>query len=493
MAITKIIHMKDSGRAFHGKHLKQGIDYILKDEKTQNGKLTGAVNCMVEQAYEQMENTKKLYLKVDKRQGYHIIISFPKDEVTVDTAYVITEKFVTQYLGSDYEAVYAVHDNTEHIHSHIIFNSVSFRTGRKYRYEKGDWEKTIQPLVNSICREFGLSMLEVAHTDEIDRQDMDYPTWSREKQSDRTWNDMIRRDIDACVLLSDSFEEFIAMMQNKGYEIKEGKYLSIRPPGMQRFRRVKTLGEEYAEEYIRERIRAEQIKDYKLPLTNTAPRIVGHSVKRYRRKPLSAIQKRYFARLYKAGRLKRRSYSQAWKYKDDIEKMEQLQRQYLFLCRRNIQSNEQLYAELTHLEEHVRMIQSEKRKLYREKKRFISVFQLAEDIESLLPSYLSYEQGDVFFQNEWQQYNELVRKLQKEGYTPEEVQKLKCFYDTEIKVRKETESAVKKEASVAGQIWREIERENQCKREELAKKMQQEQEVKKQEEKKYIHTKQPRL
>ena len=159
MATSKILYMKDCGKAFHGRHLKVALEYISAPEKTQDGRLISGINCIPEFAFEQMKETKKKYGKIDKRQAYHLIISFKEREVDADTAFEITEKFVKEYLGEKYEAVYAVHDNTAHIHSHIVFNSVSFLDGKKYRYEKGDWAKYIQPITNKLCEEYGISTI----------------------------------------------------------------------------------------------------------------------------------------------------------------------------------------------------------------------------------------------------------------------------------------------------------------------------------------------
>ena len=134
MAISKILHMKDSGNSFHARHLKRALDYVMNPEKTQGGRLVGAINCQADMAFEQMMDTKKQFGKIDKRQGYHIILSFKEDEVEPDRAFEITQKFVAEYLGDTYEAVFVVHDNTDHVHSHIVFNSVSFVDGKKYRY-----------------------------------------------------------------------------------------------------------------------------------------------------------------------------------------------------------------------------------------------------------------------------------------------------------------------------------------------------------------------
>ena len=124
--------MKDSGNSFHARHLKRALDYVMNPEKTQRGRLVGAINCQTDMAFEQMMDTKKQFGKTDKRQGYHIILSFKEDEVEPDRAFEITQKFVAEYLGDAYEAVFVVHDNTDHVHSHIVFNSVSFV----------DWEKS---------------------------------------------------------------------------------------------------------------------------------------------------------------------------------------------------------------------------------------------------------------------------------------------------------------------------------------------------------------
>lgn len=103
MAITKILYMKDCGGNFHGKHLKSSLEYVMNLEKTQNGRLIGAINCQPDTAFEQMKETKRKFNKIGKRQGYHLILSFKEDEVEPDTAFEITHKFVSEYLGKSYD------------------------------------------------------------------------------------------------------------------------------------------------------------------------------------------------------------------------------------------------------------------------------------------------------------------------------------------------------------------------------------------------------
>ncbi len=181
MAISKILNMKDCGGHFHAKHLKRALDYVMNPEKTQDGRLVGAINCQADMAFEQMKATKRKFGKVDKRQGYHIILSFKEDEVNPDTAFEITRRFVAEYLGDSYEAVYVVHDNTAHVHSHIVFNSVSFVDGKKYRYEKGDWAKYIQPITNKLCQEYGLSIIDVDDGSK-EKEHENYKDWSEYRE-----------------------------------------------------------------------------------------------------------------------------------------------------------------------------------------------------------------------------------------------------------------------------------------------------------------------
>ena len=256
MAISRILHMNSHHRS-KGSHLQVAIDYILKDEKTMNGLLTGSVNCIKENAYECMKETKRLYGKMDKRQGYHLIISFEENECDGDIAMKVIEEFVHEYLESDYEVVYAVHTNTDHVHGHIIWNSVRFTDGYKYHYKKGDWEKDIQPRVDRICEKYNLSTLEKS-IEKTDKKE-----WDVLKDGPFVWNEQIKQDIDACVLRASDYSMFLQMLEAEGYEIKQGKYLAVKPPGMERFRRTKTLGQGYGIDELKERIVKENLNTYR--------------------------------------------------------------------------------------------------------------------------------------------------------------------------------------------------------------------------------------
>ena len=183
-------------------HLANAISYITDEEKTQDGTLVGSHNCNVDTALQEMLATKRKFGKTDKRQGYHFIISFKKQEVRPETAMGITQKFVERYFGDNFQCLYATHDNTEHVHSHILFNSVSWRTGRKYRYEKGDWAREIQPIVNELCKEYGLSIQDI----EIGIKEKEPKKWDKTKQGIFKWNHQISLDVEDSISFANNYE-----------------------------------------------------------------------------------------------------------------------------------------------------------------------------------------------------------------------------------------------------------------------------------------------
>ena len=455
MAISKILNMKDCGGHFHGKHLKRSLDYVMNPEKTQDGRLVGSINCQVDSAFEQMKATKRKFGKVDKRQGYHIILSFKEDEVNPDTAFEITRRFVEEYLGKSYEAVYVVHDNTAHVHSHIVFNSVSFVDGKKYRYEKGDWAKYIQPITNKLCQEYGLSIIDVDDGSK-EKEHESYKDWSEYREGSFVWADMIKRDLDSCILQAGNYEQFLELLSDKGYEVKQGKYLAVKPQGMTRFRRCKTLGDMYSDEAIRERIEKEDISFYREQQKEVQPVLCKCKVRRYRRAKMSGLQKRYYAKLYRIGKLKKKPYSQVWKYRDDIRKMHKLQEQYLFLVRHKIESAEELVSVLDNLTDKKKEASKEKSKTYKAKERFKDIFDKAEQIRELNDAESCYQSGDTFFEDEHNAWERLNTELLAQGYSVEEVESLRKKYESKYAQDCKAERAVSKELSLGRSIWKEL-------------------------------------
>ena len=427
MAITKILTIGDSGVKFSGKHLEQAVSYILDREKTQGGRLVTGINCQPGKAYEQMAATKRKYGKTDKRQGYHLIISFEAGEVMPDTAFEIIRKFVKEYLGQEYEAVLAVHDNTAHVHGHIIFNSVNYWDGRKYRYEKGDWAKKIQPITNRLCKEYGLSIIEIEEHGR--KRNEGYKDWNEFRDGKFIWREMIQRDVDACIMQAESFEEFIDLMAEKGYGVKQNKYLAVKPKGMQRFCRCKSLGEDYTEERIRKRIRLESLETYAKRNREQNPHtIVPPEDEFLRRTRLTGIQKTYYVKICRLRHLERLPYSKAWQYREEIRKMQEVHEKYLFLVKYGIHSLTELIAVRDNLKEKAAECGKERRELYREKKQMEPLFAVADKMEELAPAEKSWQAGDDFFEKEHLRYQALEGQLQSEGYSLEETENLRKKY-----------------------------------------------------------------
>lgn len=222
MAVTVLMHMKEGKTCPHD-HLRNAIDYILDvkhgEEKTKGGLLVGGnAGTNNKEILNNMLDTKRAYGKTDGRQGYHFVLSFAKGETDENTAYEVVREFCESYLGDDYDYVFAIHTDKEHLHGHIVFNSVSRTDGYKYHYKKGDWKKYIQPVTDRICEEHGLEPL----TFDDKRAGVSYASWAERNQGKYNWTHIIRADVDYAIQQASSAEEFMALMKKMSYQIREG-------------------------------------------------------------------------------------------------------------------------------------------------------------------------------------------------------------------------------------------------------------------------------
>ena len=368
------------------------------------------------------------------------------------TAFEIVGKFVDEYLKDEYQAVYAVHDNTAHIHGHIIFNSVNFLTGKKFRYEKGDWAKYIQPITNRLCDEYGLSTISI-DGDEAEPSET-YTEWRDSRDGKFIWADMIKRDIDACVLQASDFEEFVKFLQDKGYEVKQNKYFAIKPPGLARFRRCYRLGDDYSEERLRERIASEDMKFYQEH--HSEARIVKVMIPYHlKRAKLSGMQRKYFARLYRLGKLKSRPYSQAYKYRDEIRKMHKLHDQYMFLADNDIHSEEELVRVYDSLKSEKEAISKERSRFYKEQARYKPLWKKADRMKELMPAEATFRNGDTFFQSEHDEYVRLRSEIEAQGYSLEELERLRVVYKEKALGHQELRKDCNKKIRIAESLIKE--------------------------------------
>ena len=457
MAITKLMNIKDTGTSDHAGHLNRLLNYMMNPDKTEETALVGAANCTPDSAAVVMQQTKKDFGKITGRQGYHFVISFKPGETDAETAYKIAEEFVSEYLSSKYETVFAVHDDKEHIHIHICFNSVSFVDGYKYHYANNDWAKVIQPIVNRLTSKEGLSTVELDPNEKHDR----YKDHNTYRDGRDNFSDMIKRDIDIAIAEAGTYEEFLDIMKNRGYEIKEGKYLAFRGREMTRFRRCKaeTLGIEYTEESIKNRIPFESLSTYKAETNEEAERIVYSKIPRGKRARLSPVQKKYYARLYRLKLIQRRPYSKAWQFKDEIKKMHKLEEQYLFLAEHDIESIEHLRKVKDEIDLERRNVATAKNKNRSMVKKLSDFYQVAAEMTENLPGERLYQSGDNEFEAEHRRFSELNSILKKEGYSYEEILKLKEHYHSEELLLKEKSKNISKDVRIAVSIIKELEEE----------------------------------
>ena len=433
MAITKILHMKQAKSGYMAKHLANGLKYIMDPDKTEDGRYIGGSNCFPENALEQMLETKRHFGKLDKRQGYHFIISFEEEEITENTAFELVGEFVKEYLGKDYEAVYAIHNDTDHIHGHIIFNSVRCTDGYKYDYPKGEWEHRIQPLVNDLCKKYGLSVLDLEEIKEKRKRRQKGETEKpRQKKKMSARNQRIRRDVDRAVEDAETYEEFLENLRSMGYELSGRKHLAVRETGAERVRRLDLLGEEYTEEMLRYRI---EHSSYPASEADQNRDKLFYIYIPYRNRHLTRYQKECFIRKYRAGKIRKRP--DGWKYKRSLQELRRLQEEYLFWAKHNIRSKQDLYTAMAEAKAMSEKIQEQHRKLTGEKKDYQDVLQLYKELGKYQMEAELYKEGYQEFSEEAGVYEKLCEKLAEAGYTVEEAGKLEADYQSRDQKLKE--------------------------------------------------------
>lgn len=428
-------------------HLANAISYITDGEKTQEGALVGSHNCNVDTALQEMISVKRKYGKLDKRQGYHFIISFKKQEVKPETAMEITQKFVEKYFGDDFQCLYATHDNTDHVHSHILFNSVSWRTGKKYRYEKGDWAKEIQPIVNDLCKEYGLSIQDIEVGTEKEPK-----KWDKTKQGIFKWNRQIRLDVEDSISFANSYENFLKLMELKKYEIKQKSgEVYLKPMGEKRFILLTDISAYYTKESIESQI--EKGVQHKSGRTgNCAPRIV-RCRKNYKKYfPPTQYQNAFFAKMYRTGQLKRKPYSQMWRYKEEAVRFEKLQSQYLYLCRHNVRSADDLKIRRDILDTQIKNLDEERHQIYKWRYPYKPALALLKTIEENETRASYYKEGSIFYAPYYEKWKEAVEALAEKGYTVGQLMEMKETVQNQLASVAKSKKELKKEGNLIDSI-----------------------------------------
>lgn len=231
--------------------MSKAIAYILNPEKTDEKLLVSSYGCASETAAREFEWTRKIAEQKGMNPvriiARHVIQSFEIGEVTPELAHEIGKQFADEILGGKYEYVLTTHIDKDHVHNHLIFNAVDFVDYHAYKSYKRIYYD-MREVSDRLCKENGLSVIPPSQN-----KGMSYKEYTEAKHG-TSWKQKLKQTIDRLVITAKDYDDFLRLMQEAGYEIKPGKYISFRAEGQERFTRSKTIGENYTEERIKERI-----------------------------------------------------------------------------------------------------------------------------------------------------------------------------------------------------------------------------------------------
>ena len=340
--------------------LQDALDYAANRDKTEQSCFESSSACTLETAFADMRQTKEQWHKLGGVQGYHLVQSFAAGEVTPELAHQIAQELADRVLGRRYEYVIGTHLNTGHIHSHIVWNSVSCVDGKKYRSNYKSYVTEIRAVSDELCRKYKLSVIDTENSNHVAKP---YAEWLAEKNGQPTWRTAIRQDVDEAIQQSLTWRQFLNALERNGYEVRMGrKYPVLRPPGKERFVRFKTLGKRYTPEAIQTRILYPQSYH---PYVENPPTIQHgrlHSGKKPHRK-LTGLRALYYRYLYELGALPRKPRRPSYAVRQDAYKLNQRIREMEFLSKHNIDTLEQLETHRKALQTEIGQLQTKRKQL----------------------------------------------------------------------------------------------------------------------------------
>ncbi len=353
MAITKILNIMESEGRNPASHLKNALEYIQNPDKTEECVLVGGINCLPDTAFEQMEETKNIFHKTGKRQGYHVIISFsPEEKVTAEQAMYVLEHFAKDVLSDDYEAVYAVHTDREHMHGHLIWNSVSMTTGKKYNSPKSNWKNHLQPITNKYCDELGLSVMPAEYS--RNPKNISRDKWEKEM----SMKEIILRDAKMCAYAAGNVEHFKYLMKRLGYVFKKDAWMEVQAPGFRYYHKLAKLDEMFSEDMLRHHV--------DMPWM-AKPYFYSSDIRGLYRAKLSPFQKKFYAKLYRLRIVEQKRFVVGGaKYTEDLKRFHRLQDEYLLLVNNGIKSVVELVDFIGEQKEKIQQIEDRQKEIYRE-------------------------------------------------------------------------------------------------------------------------------
>lgn len=363
----------------------QGLDdviaYAVSSHKTQQvneelgalERFVSGINCNPSTAREEMMAVKKRFGKEDGTIAYHGYQSFAPGEATPEIAHQIGVELARRLWGERYQVVVATHlDKANHLHNHFVLNTVSFVDGVKYYRSAKDYHD-LQAVSDALCREYGLSVIENPQPG----KGKHYGEWRAEQEQRPTWRGIVRADMDEVIRQSMTERQFFENLHLKGYEVKVGKDISVRPPGKERFVRLaRNFGEGYTLESIRRRI-LEQSRAAR-PLPEPAPKTKHYRVSGnwQSRKKVTGFRALYFHYCYLLGVFSRQKPQNRKRLhfllREDLIKLDAITQEVRLLAVHRIDTAEQLSSYQRELESRIADVTSQRKQLYR-KQRTVAV------------------------------------------------------------------------------------------------------------------------
>lgn len=463
MAVTKLLRIKETSGKNPAAHLKKNLFYLCKPEKTGGGIWVGGnAGTSPEVIYATFLRNKEAFGKPGGTQAFHYTLSFPPGcGITEEVACQVAEEFCRMLLKDRHYYVYAVHNDKAHLHVHITFDSVSKEDGYKFHSPKGDWEKRIQPITDALCEKYRLPTLQYKAEDKIGR---DYGQWKAGNLKGG-WEDILRDDLDEGIRRANRYEDFLSFLLEEGYQIRDGKHLSLTPPGSKRAIRSGRLGRGYGKEEIRQRIQDKTLgldleKQYRTyGNREEIRRILYLKAVRVKNWRMTPFQRRFLTRWNQTYFLRRpRNRKRIWQYKKDILEVETLTDAIRYLVEEDIQSLEDLQEREKKLQKEADALKRRKEVL-RTKLTKSRLLKQAKEIRSLLEEVSRHPDPEKekrlallqrslpcassllgqleALEKERQSLRQLQREKKKEQELVEEIFRL--FYDLKKRSQKEEE------------------------------------------------------
>jgi len=365
--------------------LSDAIDYALNRDKTELSIFETGINCDTETAYQDMMATKRRWGKTGrKRQGYHIIQSFVPGEVTPEEAHAVGVEFAQQLLGDRYEIIITTHLDKDHLHNHIVFNSVSFMDGIMYRDQRKDYFGEegigIRGTSDAICQRHGLSVIEPS---EPLRGPVHRAELEARRKGKPTGPDLVRQDIDEALVTAYTMDSFWKELRQRGYTIKRGpniKHTAIRPAWAKHNFRLDSLGEGYTEADIQARLTAIRSGEAPPPTTPTfkAPFAyplltpgrryrVKDGISQHRPRKLKGFRALYFKYLYLLGAVpsRRPKNRAAFSMREELIRFDRYQEQFSYLLKNRIETAEQLSMQYDAIQAEIDALVDRRSNLYK--------------------------------------------------------------------------------------------------------------------------------